>query len=175
MHTQTPPIPPDDALPGIRTIALTQPLRWLVLAWRDMARCGWISWAHGVVLALVGAAIFFMARERFWLLAGALSGFLVIAPVLATSLYALSRALERGEKLYAKDCAVCHGNRGEGDAKKFMPLVAGQHYQYLLREMALIRDGKRGNANPDMVKVISAYGNDDLAAVADYISRLMNP
>ena len=30
-------------------------------------------------------------------LAGALSGFLVIAPVLATSLYALSRALERKE------------------------------------------------------------------------------
>ncbi|MCX7240721.1 MAG: c-type cytochrome [Burkholderiales bacterium] len=84
-------------------------------------------------------------------------------------------ALERGEKLYAKDCAVCHGNRGEGDAKKFMPLVAGQHYQYLLREMALIRDGKRGNANPDMVKVISAYGNADLEAVADYISRLLAP
>jgi uncharacterized membrane protein len=30
-------------------------------------------------------------------MAGALSGFLVVAPVLATSLYALSRALERGE------------------------------------------------------------------------------
>jgi uncharacterized membrane protein len=31
-------------------------------------------------------------------MAGALSGFLVVAPVLATSLYALSRALERGER-----------------------------------------------------------------------------
>jgi uncharacterized membrane protein len=39
-----------------------------------------------------------VASHRFWLLAGALSGFLVVAPVLATSLYALSRALERGEK-----------------------------------------------------------------------------
>jgi uncharacterized membrane protein len=39
-----------------------------------------------------------MAHDRFWLLSGALSGFLVIAPVLATSLYALSRALERNEK-----------------------------------------------------------------------------
>ena len=85
------------------------------------------------------------------------------------------RGLDRGEKLYGKDCIACHGHRGEGDSQKFTPLIAGQHYQYLLREMALIRDGKRGNANPDMVKVISAYGNDDLAAVADYISRLMNP
>jgi uncharacterized membrane protein len=82
----------------VRTIALIQPLHWLVLAWHDIARCGWISFAHGLVLTLVGAAILTVAHNRFWLLAGALSGFLVVAPVLATSLYALSRALERGEK-----------------------------------------------------------------------------
>lgn len=39
-----------------------------------------------------------VAHHRFWLPAGALSGFLVVAPVLATSLYALSQALARGEK-----------------------------------------------------------------------------
>lgn len=84
-------------------------------------------------------------------------------------------ALERGGKLYAKDCTVCHGARGEGHSGKFVPLVAGQHYRYLARETAMIRDGKRGNANPDMVKVISTYSHDDLEAVSDYISRLMNP
>ena len=75
-----------------------RPLVWLVYAWRDMAQVGWVSFAHGLVLALLGAAIVAIAHHRFWLLAGALSGFMVIAPVLATSLYALSRALERGEK-----------------------------------------------------------------------------
>ena len=45
-----------------------------------------------------GIAIVVVAHNRFWLLAGALSGFMVIAPVLATSLYALSRAIERKEK-----------------------------------------------------------------------------
>jgi uncharacterized membrane protein len=74
-----------------------QPLVWLVLAWRDMARCGWVSFAHGLVLAVGGGVIAAIAHQRFWLLAGALSGFMVIAPVLATSLYALSRALERNE------------------------------------------------------------------------------
>lgn len=85
------------ALPQVRTIALAQPLQWLVLGWRDMRRCGWISLAHGLVLALGGAAMLVIAQNRFWLLAGAFSGFLLVAPVLATSLYALSRALERGE------------------------------------------------------------------------------
>src|SRR3990167_2467034 len=76
-------------LPTIRTIGLMQPMAWLVLAWRDMARAGWISFAHGLALTLFGAAIFAVAHHRFWLLAG--------GPGLATSLYALSRALERRE------------------------------------------------------------------------------
>ncbi len=91
-----PKTPP--TLPAVRTISVLRPLAWLGLAWHDMCRAGWISLAHGLVLALGGAAIVAIAHNRFWLLAGALSGFLVIAPVLATSLYALSRALERKEK-----------------------------------------------------------------------------
>lgn len=84
-------------------------------------------------------------------------------------------ALERGQELYVKDCSACHGDRGEGNAEKFYPLVAGQHYEYLLRETHFIKEGVRGNANPDMVKVIKPYGDDDLSAVADYMSRLAVP
>lgn len=98
MHTPLPQATPERDMPAIRTIELSRPWHWLLLAWHDMVRCGWISFAHGLALALGGAAILLIARDRFWLLAGAFSGFLVIAPVLATSLYALSRALERGEK-----------------------------------------------------------------------------
>ena len=83
--------------PQIRSITLSQPLTWLALAWRDIASCGWLSFAHGLVLTLAGGVILAVAHHQFWLLAGALSGFLMAAPVLATSLYALSRALERGE------------------------------------------------------------------------------
>jgi uncharacterized membrane protein len=86
-----------ETLPLVRTIGIMQPLTWLALAWRDMARAGWISFAHGLAMTVFGGLIIAVAGNRFWLLAGALSGFLVVAPVLATSLYALSRALERGE------------------------------------------------------------------------------
>jgi uncharacterized membrane protein len=85
-------------VPQVRQVDLARPLKWLRLGWQDMLRCGWVSPAHGLALALGGAFILFVAKDRFWLLAGAFSGFLVVAPILATSLYALSRALERGEQ-----------------------------------------------------------------------------
>ena len=88
---------PLPSLPPVRTIGLMQPLAWLALAWRDMVRTGGLSFAHGLAVALFGGVLLAVAHHHFGLLVGALSGFLVVAPVLATSLYALSRALERGE------------------------------------------------------------------------------
>ncbi|MGV8804889.1 MAG: DUF2189 domain-containing protein [Polaromonas sp.] len=85
------------ALPVIRSIVLTQPLSWLARGAQDMLRGGWLSVLHGLLPAVFGAFLVFVLHDRFWLLAGAFSGFLVVAPVLATSLYAISRAIERGE------------------------------------------------------------------------------
>lgn len=94
-----PPRPPRGALPlpAVRTVPLTAPFTWLALGWRDLWRIGLPSLAHGLVMAAFGALLVLLAHDRFWLLAGAFSGFLVVAPVLATGLYALSRARERGE------------------------------------------------------------------------------
>lgn len=82
----------------VRTVGAGQPLSWLLKAWSDLSRCGWISVLHGAAIALIGAVMLWVAHEHFWFLAGAFSGFLLVGPVLATSLYALSRGLERGEK-----------------------------------------------------------------------------
>lgn len=79
--------------------------------------------------------------------------------------------LERARKLYEADCAICHGDKGEGSGEKFYPRVSGQHYKYLLRETQSIRDGERRNANPKMVRVIKGYSDADIAIVTDYMSR----
>jgi cytochrome c553 len=83
--------------------------------------------------------------------------------------------LETGRKLFEKDCKVCHGDHGQGDATKFFPVLAGQHYKYLLRQATDIRDGRRRNANPDMVKVIKSYSDQDIDAIVDFMSRLKMP
>ena len=80
-----------------------------------------------------------------------------------------------GKGLYEKQCVECHGKNGEGDKAKFYPVIAGQHYKYLLRQMTEIRDGHRRNANPDMVKVIKPYTNDQLIAISAYQASLKMP
>jgi cytochrome c553 len=85
------------------------------------------------------------------------------------------KELELGKKLFERDCKTCHMAHGEGDAKKFYPVLAGQHYKYMLRQATEIRDGKRRNANPDMVKIIKTYSDKDIDAIVDYMSRLEMP
>lgn len=91
-----------DLLPLVRPIAMDQPLHWLVLGWKDVARSPGLSLGHGLLMALWGGLLTWLAHDRFWLLAGSISGFLVVAPVLATSLYAMSRAMELGEPVNLK-------------------------------------------------------------------------
>lgn len=83
---------------GVRPIPLLRPLGWLARGWHDLCACPGPSLCQGLLMALAGALIVFLARQQFWLLAGAFSGFLLVAPVLATGFYAISRALERGEQ-----------------------------------------------------------------------------
>ncbi|MDR1227493.1 MAG: c-type cytochrome [Azoarcus sp.] len=81
----------------------------------------------------------------------------------------------QGKTLYEKQCLECHGKNGEGDRKKFYPVIAGQHYKYLLRQMTEIRDGHRRNANLDMVRVIKTYTDDMLVAISAYQASLKMP
>jgi len=83
--------------------------------------------------------------------------------------------LENGEKLYKENCVKCHGEQGEGNVEKLYPRIQGQHYEYMLRQFKDILDGRRRNADPEMVKQIKAFSEKDMKAVVDYASRLKPP
>lgn len=84
--------------PPVRQVALTRPLHWLALGWRDLTRVPVPSLLHGMLVS-AGAWIILGITLKFWyLLPGAFSGFLLVGPILATGLYELSRQLEAGHR-----------------------------------------------------------------------------
>ena len=80
----------------VRPIPLLRPLGWLARGWGDLMRCPLPGLAHGLATAAFGALLIAVAHNQFWLLTGAFTGFLLVAPIVATGLYAVSRELERG-------------------------------------------------------------------------------
>ncbi len=75
------------------------------------------------------------------------------------------------EKIYEENCVRCHGDHGQGSFKNYYPVIAGQNYHYLLRQFLWIKEGKRRNANPEMVEQIARFSERDILAVMDWVSR----
>lgn len=79
--------------------------------------------------------------------------------------------MKLGKKLYEANCVECHSDHGQGSYKNYYPVIAGQTYLYLVRQFNWIKQGKRRNANPDMVKQINSFSDLDMRSVVDYASR----
>ncbi|MBK1680772.1 c-type cytochrome [Rhodocyclus tenuis] len=104
-----------------------------------------------------------------------IAGYLQSLPSPASNGKGPGADLETGKTIYEKRCVSCHEKDGSGSAEKLYPRVNGQHFAYLLRQNIDIRDGVRRNSNPKMVRVIRQYSDEELKAVADYMSRLPPP
>jgi cytochrome c553 len=76
-----------------------------------------------------------------------------------------------GRRLFERDCANCHGIGAEGDAERFVPSLAGQHSEYLLRQVRAIAAARRGNAHPEMTHRLARYSDADLQSVVAYATR----
>lgn len=83
--------------------------------------------------------------------------------------------LELGAKVYKDNCVKCHGDQGLGDEQEHLPAIAGQHFNYLVRQFQAIRDGRRKNSDPKMVDQIKGFSPREELAVLDYTSRLRPP
>lgn len=77
-----------------------------------------------------------------------------------------------GAQVYARSCASCHGTAAQGDNRARYPRLAGQHYEYLLRQMHDAVEGRRPNFPREHVRLLEHFESADFAGIADYLSRL---
>jgi cytochrome c553 len=104
-----------------------------------------------------------------------MAAYLQSLPVTGSIAKGPAELVPRGQALYASDCSGCHGEHGEGRGELFFPMLASQHYSYLLRELDLILTGQRGNSNPAMPPILTDYSEDDKRALAAYLAQLPAP
>ncbi len=81
----------------VRTIGVSDPIRWINRGVGDFSNAWASSVVHGLVLMAAGIAIVAIGWRRPFLLAGALSGFLLVAPILTLGVYESSRRLAAGQ------------------------------------------------------------------------------
>ncbi len=93
----------ESSSPIIRQVTPRAPLQWLASGWSDFRRAGLPSVLHGIIVTLFSLLILLLTPFYWYLLPGAVSGFVLIGPILATGLYALSRRLERGKSANLRD------------------------------------------------------------------------
>jgi uncharacterized membrane protein len=94
---------PGEGLPFVapcRSLAPGAPLGWLRAAWRDLCAAPRQSLTYGAVVVLLSLALAWIAVRfgGYWELLSLVSGFILIAPVVAVGTYAISSQLERGLK-----------------------------------------------------------------------------
>jgi cytochrome c553 len=79
--------------------------------------------------------------------------------------------VEHGSELFAERCKGCHGLSGEGNAAKMIPRLAGQHYEYLMRQIYDTVDRRRPNMSRAHVRLFARLDRDDIVGLSDFLSR----
>ena len=77
-----------------------------------------------------------------------------------------------GSNVYYRRCESCHGESAQGNAKQMVPRLAGQHYDYVMRQIYDGADGRRPNFSPAHVRLLASLDRRDIVGLADYLSRL---
>ena len=85
-----------------------------------------------------------------------------------------------GESIYS-DCAVCHGDLGEGILALSAPALAGQNKPYLVTQLNKFKSGFRGSHPEDthgqrmMLSSSLLTTDESIVMVAEYIASLQSP
>jgi len=75
---------------------------------------------------------------------------------------------DKGKEKASQVCAACHGPEGNKPSAPDQPILAGQHYDYLVKALSDYKSGKR--ANPIMKGMASTLTRQDIEDIAAWFS-----
>ena len=75
--------------------------------------------------------------------------------------------LAKGEASFTAVCAACHGADGNSGSPEY-PKLAGQHPEYLVKQLTEFKSGKRANAV--MMGMSAALSEADMKNIAAWLS-----
>lgn len=83
----------------IRRVPVGRPVQWLSLAWDDLRAIGMPGIGHGLMIAVLGAILLMLGSTHLYLTAAAVTGYLLVGPVMTTGLCELARRRDARESL----------------------------------------------------------------------------
>ena len=112
-----------NALPFVapcRRLGTWEPIGWLRLAWSDFKTAPRQSLTYGAVVVLLSWALAYIAIRfgGYFELLALVSGFILLAPLLAVGTYSISEQIERGRQPSLRRCLVV-GRRAFGNLMVF--------------------------------------------------------
>jgi len=75
----------------VRSVPALQSIVWLRRGWEDLRHMERASLAHGVIIAVVGAVLLMLGSTHPYLIAAAVTGYLLVGPIMTTGVCELSR------------------------------------------------------------------------------------
>jgi len=75
----------------IRRVPALQSIIWLRAGWDDLTHLKWASLAHGILIVTMGWVLLGIASAHLFLMVAAVTGYLLVGPVMTTGLCELSR------------------------------------------------------------------------------------
>jgi uncharacterized membrane protein len=83
----------------VRRVPAGQAVEWLNRGWDDLKQIGRAGIAHGVLIAILGGVLLALGSTHMYLTAAAVTGYLLVGPVMTTGLCELARRREAREPL----------------------------------------------------------------------------
>jgi uncharacterized membrane protein len=87
----------------VRHVPTLQSLEWLRRGWDDLRYFGLTSLGQGALIAVLGAVLLMLFSSHVYLVAAAVTGYLLVGPIMTTELCELSRRRASGEFLRADE------------------------------------------------------------------------